>query len=460
MKFGRVKRIHMVGIGGAGMSGIAEILYNLGFEVSGSDISESETILRLRSLGIPVEIGHKEQNVGRAQVVVFSSAIKEDNPELVMATKQGIPIIPRAEMLAELMRMKIGVAVAGTHGKTTTTSMVAKILEAGGLDPTMVIGGRLKRLGGGAFLGRGEYFVVEADESDRTFLLYTPVYVIVTNIDLEHIDNYKSLDDIKNAFVDFINKVPFYGCAVLCGDDENLIDIFPRIKRRYMTYGFSSQHDFVARNIELHTDHSLFDLYIKGEHKGRMRVNIPGEHMVYNALSAIGIGFELGLSIDVIGSALSEFEGVEMRFEILGEVGDIIVMHDYAHHPTEIRATLKTLSETYGRRILAVFQPHLYSRTKYFLDDFAKSFFNAYMVVITDIYPAREKPIPDIRAEEIVIKAREFGHKRAEYIHNKKDIPAFITSFAKEGDLIVFLGAGDIWKIAEETLRWLKEGQC
>ncbi|MGQ9706055.1 MAG: UDP-N-acetylmuramate--L-alanine ligase [bacterium] len=458
MIFGRVRRIHMIGIGGAGMSGIAEILHNLGYEVSGSDIVESEAVLRLRSLGIQVEIGHRGQNVGRAQVVVFSSAIKEDNEEIIMAQKQGLPIISRAEMLAELMRMKIGIAVAGTHGKTTTTSMVAKILEAGGFDPTMVIGGRLKQFGGGAFLGKGEYFVVEADESDKTFLLYTPVYVIVTNIDLEHIDNYKSLDDIKEAFVDFINMVPFYGCAILCGDDENLIDIFPRIKKRYMTYGFSSQHEFVARNLELQKDHSFFDLYIQGEYKGRMRTNLPGEHMVYNALSAIGIGYELEVPIDIISRALSEFEGVEMRFEVLGEVGEIIVMQDYAHHPTEIRATLKTLSETYQRRIIAIFQPHLFSRTKFFLDEFAKSFFNAYMVVITDIYPAREKPIPDISAEEIVMKAREFGHKRAEYIHNKSDIPAFITSFAQQGDLIVFLGAGDIWKIADETLRWLKEG--
>ncbi|HDM43263.1 MAG TPA: UDP-N-acetylmuramate--L-alanine ligase [Firmicutes bacterium] len=455
--FGRIRRIHMVGIGGSGMSGIAEILKNLGFEITGSDIQESGTITNLRSLGIPIEIGHKEHNVGDAQVVVYSTAIAEDNPELVFAKRENIPTIPRAEMLAELMRMKVGIAVAGTHGKTTTTSMVASVLEAGGLNPTMVIGGRLKMLGRGAYLGKGDYFVVEADESDRTFLLYSPVYVVVTNIDLEHIDNYTGIDDLKETFAQFINKVPFYGCAFLYGDDRNLVDIFPTIRRRYKTYGFASEHDLVARNIELHEDSSLFDLYISGENMGRMKVNMPGEHMVLNALSAIGMGFELGIPVDVIGDALAEFEGVEMRFEVLGEVGEVMVMHDYAHHPTEIKATLDTLSRTYNRRIFAVFQPHLYSRTRYFMDEFAKSFFNAYFVVITDIYPAREEPIPGVRAEEIVMKAREFGHKRAEYIQNKADIPAFITSFVDKGDMIVFLGAGDIWKTARKTLQWLKE---
>ena len=453
--FKRIRRIHFVGIGGIGMSGIAEVLHNLGYAVSGSDSRESETTRRLASLGIRVAIGHQAENVGEADVVVRSSAVAPDNVELTAARRRLIPVIQRAEMLAELMRMKYGVAVAGTHGKTTTTSMVASVLARGGLDPTIVIGGRLNALGTNARLGQGDFLVAEADESDGSFLRLSPTIAVVTTIDAEHLDYYRDLNHIQDTFVEFINKVPFYGLAVLCLDQENIQSLLPRVEKRFVTYGLRTQADFLARDIAFKGMTSEFLVSWKRKALGRIQLRVPGLHNVHNALAATAVGLDLQIDFTAIQAALGEFAGVARRFQILGEPNGILVVDDYAHHPAEIQATLNAAKSGFGRNVIAVFQPHRYTRTRALVHEFATAFYQADRLFVTEIYPAGERPIPGVHGGQIADGAKEHGHKSVTYLPVKEDLVDAVAAVARPGDIVLVMGAGDIWKIGEEIVRRL-----
>jgi UDP-N-acetylmuramate--alanine ligase len=457
--FKSVRKIHMVGIGGIGMSGIAEILLDQGFEVSGSDKQLSEITSRLERLGAKIFIGHDAGNLDEADVVVYSSAVHLDNPELVAAAEKKIPVIRRAEMLAELMRMKYGIAIAGTHGKTTTTSMTSLVLMEGGLDPTVIVGGKLSSFGGtNARLGHGDFIVVEADEFDRSFLQLTPVIASITTLEREHLDIYTDLEDIKRAFVEFANKVPFYGFVILCLDEPSIQEILPLIRRKIITYGVSAQADLRAVNISFSGNRSKFNLLQRGKDRGEIHLNVPGIHNIKNSIAAIGIGLELGIEFMKIKKAIESFNGVYRRIEIKAEVDGVMLVDDYAHHPTEVQATLSALRSGWPhRRIIAVFQPHLYSRTRYFHDEFGKSFLNADVLVVTDVYPAREEPIQGITGELIVDDARAFGHKDAHYVQDKRRLSDFLMQIQKPGDIVVTLGAGDISRFCEEFLEKLKD---
>jgi UDP-N-acetylmuramate--alanine ligase len=451
--FRNVKRVHFVGIGGIGMSGIAEVLLNLGFEVTGSDIATSRTTKRLKKLGAKVKKGHNQLNVHGADVVVYSSAVKGDNVELKKANDLKIPVIPRAEMLAELMRLKKAIAVAGTHGKTTVTSMIGLILTNAGLDPTIVVGGRLRSLDTNAKLGSGEYFVCEADESDRSFLKLLPTFAIVTSIDEEHLDNYKNIDEIKNTFLEFASRVPFYGCVVLCLDETNVQSILPSIERRTITYGFSRQADISAIDIEIENFHSKFSV-VKGEEMiARIELNIPGRHNIENALAATAICLELDVSMEKIKESLSNFHGVRRRFEVKGKVDGIWVVDDYAHHPREVEVTLESARNGWGGRIIAIFQPHLYSRTLKLKSRFGTSFNEADKVIITDIYPSRESAVPGVTGKIIYDAIKDHGHRNVTYIKDKQNIVSHLMKETKKGDLVVTIGAGDIYKIGEKFIR-------
>ncbi len=408
--FGHIKRIHFVGIGGVGMSGIAEILLDQGFRVSGSDKTLTEITEHLEKLGARIYEGHSADNVKDADVLVYSSAVPLDNPEILEAKSRKIPVIRRAEMLAELMRMKYGIGVAGMHGKTTTTSMVGLVLMEGGLDPTVIVGGKLSGIGGtNARLGHGEFTVVEADEFDRSFLQLAPTIAIITTLECEHMDIYADLDDIKKAFVEFANKVPFYGFVVLCIDEPSIQDIVPRIKKKIITYGLTAQSDLQAVDLYFKDHRSEYELIYRGTEMGRIHLQIPGSHNVKNSLAAIGVGLELSIPFERIKSAIESFTGVYRRFEIKAEVDGIMVVDDYAHHPTEVQATLLGASLGYKRRIVAVFQPHTYTRTRDFYEDFGRSFFNSDVLIVTDVYPAREEPIQGVTGELIAEAARRFG---------------------------------------------------
>ncbi|MBI5166226.1 MAG: UDP-N-acetylmuramate--L-alanine ligase [candidate division NC10 bacterium] len=450
--FKKIRHIHFVGIGGAGMSGIAEVLHNLGYVVTGSDLKESEVTRRLQGLGIKVWIGHDAAHVEGADVVVRSSAVPMDNAEPVAARERLIPVIPRAEMLAELMRMKYGVAVAGTHGKTTTTSMIATVLAKGGFDPTIVIGGRLNSLGSNARLGQGDFLVAEADESDGSFLKLSPTIAVVTTIDEEHMDYYRDLDHIKEAFLQFINKVPFYGSAVLCLDQENIQALLPQVEKRFVTYGLRSQADLVARDISFHQMNSEFEALLKGRPLGRMRLRVPGLHNVYNSLAAVAVGLDLEMDFAWVREALEEFSGVARRFHIKGVVDDIIVVDDYAHHPAEIHATLNAAKDSFGRRVVVVFQPHRYTRTKALLRDFFTAFYQADKLLVTEIYPAGETPIPGVKGEQIAAGAKDHGHRDVTFVADKEEIPDLLLPELRPGDMVFTLGAGDIWRVGEELL--------
>jgi UDP-N-acetylmuramate--alanine ligase len=454
--FKRIRRIHFVGIGGIGMSGIAEVLHNLGYAVSGSDARESEITHRLSSLGIQVSIGHAAENAAEADVIVRSSAVAQDNVEVVAARQRLIPVIQRAEMLAELMRMKYGVAVAGTHGKTTTTSMVASVLARGGLDPTIVIGGRLNALGVNARLGQGDFLVAEADESDGSFLRLSPTIAVVTTIDPEHLDYYRDLTHIQETFLEFINKVPFYGLAVLCLDQENIQTLLPRVEKRFVTYGLRSQADFAAMDMSFSGMTSEFLVSWKRETLGRIRLKVPGVHNVYNALAAVAVGLDLQVDFATIQQALGEFAGVARRFQILGEPNGILVVDDYAHHPAEIQATLNAAKTGFGRNVIAVFQPHRYTRTKALVHEFATAFYQADHLFVTEIYPAGEKPIPGVRGEQIAQGAKEHGHRDVTYVPLKEDLADAVVALCRPGDIVMSMGAGDIWKIGEEIVRRLE----
>ena len=456
--FKKIRRIHFVGIGGVGMSGIAEVLHNLGYQVSGSDLRESEHTHRLQRLGVAVQIMHDPANVRGADVVVRSSAVSPENPEIQAARVHSIPIIQRAEMLAELMRMKYGVAVAGTHGKTTTTSMVATVLAKGGLDPTMVIGGRLDALGSNAKLGRGEFMVAEADESDGSFLKLSPTIAVVTTIDAEHLDYYRDLRQIKDAFIEFINKVPFYGSAVLCLDQENIRDLLPSVHKRIVSYALAAKADLMAEGVSLQGLTSTFKVRFRGDPLGEVQLRVPGLHNVSNGLAAVAVGLELDISFALIRAALGEFSGVARRFQVKGTPRDIMVVDDYAHHPAEIQATLRAAKDGFQRRLIAVFQPHRYTRTRALLSDFLPAFDLADRVIVTEIYPAGEAPIAGVSGRQIVEGLTRRGRAEVLYIERKEEVPDLVIEQARPGDLVITMGAGDIWKACDEIVRRLEQG--
>jgi UDP-N-acetylmuramate--alanine ligase len=443
--FRNFQRVHLVGIGGIGMSGIAEVLLTLGYAVSGSDLKTSPITDRLANLGARIEQGHRADNVQGAQVVVTSSAVPRDNSEVVEAHRLKIPVIPRAEMLAELMRLKYGIAVAGAHGKTTTTSMTATVLAAAGLDPTFVVGGRVNQAGTTARLGRGEYMVVEADESDRTFLLLAPVVAVVTTIDREHLDCYHSLEDIQDAFTQFVNRVPFYGAAILCMDDPNVQAIMPRVQRPVISYGTSSQADLVISDVKLEGLGSEFRLTYKGEDLGLFRLNAPpGIHNVRNASAAAAVGLYLGVPPDLIRDGLQRFTGVGRRFEIKATVNGITLIDDYGHHPAEIRATLEAARGCGFNRLLVLFQPHRFSRTKHLWDEFCTAFNQADVLVLTDIYAAGEAPIHGVTAAALAEAIRAAGHKNVAYESSMQNGIELILNEARPGDAVLAIGAGNV----------------
>jgi len=449
--------IHFVGIGGIGMSGIAELLLNLGYKVSGSDIRSSDITRRLKRLGGIIFKGHSPEQVSGADVVVTSSAIGADNPEVVAARKVSIPLIPRAEMLAELMRLKYSVAVAGAHGKTSTTSIIASVLSKGGLDPTVVIGGKLKGIDSNALLGRGDFIVAEADESDGSFLKMSPTIAVVTNIDREHLDFYKDLTSIKEVFLSFIDRIPFYGLAVLCLDNEPIQELIPKIKKRFTTYGMSTQADFHARDIVFSNQKSRFDIYHMGDMLGSIALNLPGTHNVYNSLASIAVGIELDIPFDIIKNALETLEGVQRRLEVKGEKRGITVIDDYGHHPTEIKATLRAVRESWpDRRIIAVFQPHRYTRTKALFNEFTRSFYQSDLLVVLPIYPAGEEKIEGVDGCTLSEGIRTHGHKKAVFKESFKEAVLHLNEILEERDILLTLGAGDVWKVGEEVLEELK----
>lgn len=449
--------IHFVGVGGIGMSGIAELLLNLGYRVSGSDLQSSDITLRLERLGGRIFIGHSANQIEKADVVVTSSAIRADNPEVAAAGKAAVPVIPRAEMLAELMRLKYSIAIAGAHGKTSTTSIVASVLEKGGLDPTVVIGGKLKSIGVNAVLGKGDFIVAEADESDGSFLKMSPAIAVVTNIDREHLDFYEGLDEIKEAFLNFIDRIPFYGLAVLCLDNEPVQNIIPKIRKRFTTYGMSVQADIQAKDLKFEGLKSLFTIFHLEKELGPVTLNMPGLHNVYNAMASIAVGIELGIEFSVIQDALATLQGVQRRLEVKGEVQGISVVDDYGHHPTEIKTTLQAIRESWpGRRLMVVFQPHRYTRTKALFEDFSRAFYQSDMLLVLPIYSAGEPVIPDVEADRLSEAIQRHGHKEVTYRDSFESACTFIKDALKEGDILLTLGAGDVWKVGEMVLKLLE----
>lgn len=449
----KVKHIYFIGIGGIGMSGIAEVLLNLGYAISGSDTGRSDITERLASLGATIYYGHDPSNLGKVDVVVTSTAINADNPEVIEAHERNIPVIPRAEMLAELLKMKVSVAVSGTHGKTTTTSMVSTVLAHGGLDPTMVIGGKLASIGSNARLGSGDVIVAEADESDKSFLKLSPYIAVITNIELEHVDHFSGIDEIKEAFEEFANLVPFYGVTILCGDDENVREILPRIKRRFITYGLSEDVDYRATDISFQGSGSRYSLWYKGNFLGFISLNVPGIYNVYNSVAAIAVARELEMDFAAITDGVAEFSGVQRRLEVKGEVRGVTVVDDYGHHPTEIMATLKAARQVWaGRRLIIVFQPHRYTRTRGLYHEFVGAFGDADLLVVTDIYAASEQPIEGVSGERLVQGIVERGHRNVIHLPTFDDIVAYLGSVVKPGDVVLTLGAGTVWKIGEQFI--------
>ena len=458
MRFGRTQHIHFVGVGGIGMSGIAELLLNLGYKVTGSDIKQSSVISHIEDLGGQIFIGHSDSNIEGADVVVYSSAVSLKNCELLAAQKKFIPVIPRAEMLSELMRLKYGVAIAGSHGKTTTTSMVASILTKGTLDPTVIIGGRLDIWGGAnSKLGQGQILLAEADESDGSFLALSPTISVVTNIDREHLNYYKSMDNLRDTFSQFMNKVPFYGATIACLDDEEIQRLLPSLKKRCITYGLSSQADISSREIEQNRMNISFEVIYFGNSMGRVTVGMPGKHNVRNALASIGVAMEFNLGIDIIREGLKSLGGLGRRFQIKGERDGVMVIDDYGHHPTEIMVVLTTLRESWpDRRLIVIFQPHRYSRTYDLLDKFVLSFNNADIAFVAPIYEAGENPIEGISNETVARGIHEHGHRDVRSYGKNEDILSRILETVHPGDILLTLGAGDIFKVGENFLNYRK----
>lgn len=454
----RYRKIHFVGIGGIGMSGIAELLLNLGYGVSGSDLAESETTRRLASLGARVHRGHSTENVGDADVVVYSSAVRPDNPELLAARERGIPVIRRAEMLAELMRLKYGIAVAGAHGKTTTTSMIAAVLAHAGLDPTAVVGGKLQGLGGGAKLGQGEYLVAEADESDGSFLRLSPAVAVVTNLDREHLDHYRDLAHIQETFLEFINRIPFYGVAVLCLDDPHIPSLLPRVEKRVLTYGMNPQADVQATELRPCGTSCVFSVCFHRSKLGDLFLPLPGQHNVLNALAAAGVALELEVPFSKVQEALRVFPGVQRRFQVKAIIDDITVVDDYGHHPSEIRATLQAAKSSWGRRLLVIFQPHRYTRTLHLYEDFLTAFQEADTLFVMDVYGAGEEPIPEVNGQGLCKSIRQAGHRDAHYVGSRTQLVEEVMKRLVPGDVVLTLGAGDVWKLGEELIERLEQG--
>jgi UDP-N-acetylmuramate--alanine ligase len=447
-------QIHFVGIGGIGMSGIAELLLNLGYTVSGSDLKASDITERLQLLGAKIRVGHAAEHVEGADVVVTSSAVNEQNPEVQATRQAGIPLIPRAEMLAELMRLKYSVAVAGAHGKTTTTSIVAAVLAAGGLDPTVVIGGKLKSIGSNALLGQGDFIVAEADESDGSFLRMSPTIAVVTNIDREHLDYYKGLEDIKSAFLNFVHRIPFYGLSVLCLDNEAVQELIPDIEKRFTTYGMSRQADLHARNVSFDGMQSRFTLHRHDRRLGEIRLNLPGVHNIYNAMASVAVGLELEIPFETVKTALETLEGVQRRLEIKGSVNGILVVDDYGHHPTEIKTTLQAAAQAWPeRRKVVVFQPHRFTRTQALFDEFTRAFYQSDILIVLPIYSAGEPVIEGINSSSMCEEIRAHGHKEVFYFDSSTAAEAHLTKVLQAGDLLLTLGAGDVWKLGEAVLK-------
>jgi len=455
--FGKAKHVHLVGIGGIGMSGIAELLINLGYKVSGSDLKDSGVTRKLTAQGGHIFRGHKKEQVEGADVVVFSSAIGSDNPEILEARERFIPVIPRAEMLAELMRLKYGVAIAGVHGKTTTTSMVASILTFGRLDPTVVIGGRLDIWGGSnAKLGQGRILVAEADESDGSFLALSPTIAVVTNLDREHMEYYGDMESMRQAFINFINKIPFYGTAILCLDNEEIQGIIPRLKKRYLTYGMTSQADLKGRDVKKKGKGVSFEVLYHNRSLGRIMAGMPGEHNVLNSLAATAVALELDLDMEVIRKGLKSLGGLARRFQVKGESGDVLVIDDYGHHPTEIVATLKTAKECWPeRRLIVAFQPHRYTRTKDLFDRFVKGFNEADVLLVAPLFSAGEDAIEGIDSSWLAQGIKEHGHKEVIVCPDRKGILTMLMSVVEPGDVVMTLGAGDIHKVGDQLLEEL-----
>ncbi|NVN90882.1 MAG: UDP-N-acetylmuramate--L-alanine ligase [Desulfuromonadales bacterium] len=456
--YGKIDKIHFVGIGGIGMSGIAEVLLNLGYKVSGSDLRGSDITERLAGLGAETAIGHHAENLKDVDVVVISSAVHNDNPEVIEAKRLHVPVIPRAEMLAELMRMKYGIAIAGTHGKTTTTSMAASILGHAGIDPTIVIGGKLNAIGTNAQLGQGKFLLAEADESDGSFLVLSPTIAVVTNIDADHLDHYSGgIEEIKDTFVKFINKVPFYGMAVLCLDDPNIRAILPRVNKRYMTYGLSSQADIRASHIKHDGFSTTFTAHFKGYRLGEVTFGMPGAHNVLNAMACIAVALELDVPFSAIQEGFACFGGVGRRFTVKGEAGGVTVVDDYGHHPAEVKATLAAARLGWPeRRIVAVFQPHRFTRTHELFSEFVTAFYDADVLILTDVYAAGEQPIEGATAERLSAEILRHGQKDVTWIANRELIPEHLSAIVREGDMVITLGAGNIWQQGEALLALLE----
>jgi UDP-N-acetylmuramate--alanine ligase len=454
--FKKYQHIHFVGIGGVGMSGIAEVLLTLGYRVTGSDARRSDTVERLERLGAKVYLGHEGSHVEGAQVVVYSSAVARDNVEVQTARQRGVPVIGRAEMLAELMRLKYGIAIAGTHGKTTTTSMVAAVLGAGGFDPTVVVGGRVHGLGTNARLGQGEFLVAEADESDGSFLKLSPTIAVVTTVDAEHLDHYADLDAIVTAFLTFVNKVPFYGSAVVCLDDPNIQRMIPRIEKRVVTYGLEAGAELMARRLAFAETRSEFEAVHRGKPLGRVALQVPGRHNVLNALAAAAVGLDLEMPFDKIQTALASFAGVQRRFQIRGEAQGVLVVDDYGHHPAEIRATLAAAKAGFDRRVVTVFQPHRYSRTLHLRSDFLTAFYQSDVLIVMDIYAAGEAPIPGVHARDLADGIAAHGHREVLYLGgDRAAIVDYLCESTRAGDLVLTLGAGDVGQLGGELLKRL-----
>lgn len=448
---GRVRQVHFIGVGGIGMSGLAEILRTLEFDVSGSDLKEGETTARLARLGVRIHVGHRAENVGAADVVVYSSAVPGTNPEVEEARRRGVPVIPRAELLAELMRVKYGVAIAGSHGKTTTTSLVATILGAAGLDPTVVVGGRVHAWGTNARLGAGDLLVAEADESDGSFLKLTPTIATITNIDAEHLDHYRTYDAVKDAFVQFARKVPFYGLAVLCLDHPAVQELIPRIGRRHVTYGLSPQADYSARAIGFHKLRTSFTAWKHGRPFGEFVVGMPGQHNVLNSLAAIAVADELEIPLDVIRESLAGFHGVARRFTIVAEADGVTLVDDYGHHPAEVEATLRAARGAFEGRILVVFQPHRHTRTAHLFEEFTRAFNQADHLLLLDIYAAGEKPIEGVSSAALAEAIREHGHHSVRYVADRAELARLLAERAAPGDCVLALGAGDVNRVLPEV---------
>ena len=455
--FTRIERIHFVGIGGIGRSGIAELLLTQGYQVSGSDIKMTDVIRRLEELGAIVYEGHKAEYANDAHTVVYSSAVRPDNPEVVRGIELKIPVIRRAEMLGELMRMQFSIGVAGTHGKTTTSSMIGHLLVEGGLSPTLIIGGRVNELGTSMRVGDGEYLVAEADEYDRSFLRLFPTVAVITNVEAEHLDTYGHLEPMVEAFVEFANKVPFYGAVIVCLDDSGVRGLIPRIDRALLTYGITSQADLRADDMKFKGISSSFSVTWRGELLGSVQLQVPGVHNIRNALASLSVGLHLDLDPDKLIKALGSFTGVARRFDIRGDFHGVMVVDDYAHHPTEVAATLQSIRRGFDRRIVAVFQPHLFTRTRDFAEDFGSALLDSDLLIVTGIYPAREEPIMGVSGELVSRAARDQGHRNVSYVPEISDVSDSLAAIVKAGDIVITMGAGDIWTVARTFAEKLQE---